>query len=227
MTPTNVADQLLALSAGALLVTTALFVWRRSLRAATRLLALQGVALAALVVTIAITEQEWELALVAGLVLALKGVVIPGILGRTVRAAGGGRENAPLLNPTAGLVTVALLTTVAYLVSRPITGATGGQGGSEAGPAALAVPIGITMVLVGFLLLVTRRRALSQIVGFLVLDNGIATVAFLTSAGVPFVVELGVSLDVLLVALILAVLSGRMGALFGTAGVDDLRELRD
>ena len=227
MNLTVVADQLLALSTGALLVTTALFVWRRSLLAATRLLALQGFALAALVVTIAITERALELVLVAVIVLALKGVVIPLILGRAVRAGGGGRENAPRLNPTAGLVTVALLTTVAYLVSRPITGATGGQGGSEAGPAALAVPIGITMVLVGFLLLVTRRRALSQLVGFLVLDNGIATVAFLTAAGVPFVVELGVSLDVLLVALILAVLSGRMGVLFGTAGVDDLTELRD
>ena len=68
---------------------------------------------------------------------------------------------------------------------------------------------------------------MSQLVGFLVLDNGIATVAFLTAAGVPFVVELGVSLDVLLVALILAVLSGRMGALFDSADVADLTELRD
>lgn len=223
----SAATQLLALSTGALLVTSVLFVWRRSLSAATRLLAVQGVALAALVVTIAITEDDPELLTVAAVVLALKGVVIPLVLRRGVRASGTDREDAPRLNPTAGLVTVALLTTVAYLVSRPITEATTGGAHGVAGPAAFAVPVGLTMVLVGFLLLVTRRRALSQLIGFLVLDNGIATVAFLTAAGVPFVVELGVSFDVLLVALILAVLSGRLHALAGSTTVDQMTELRD
>ena len=89
------------------------------------------------------------------------------------------------------------------------------------------MPVGLTMVLVGLLLVVTRRRALSQLVGFLVLDNGIATVAFLTAGGVPFVVELGVSLDVLLVVLILAVLSGRLHAVLGAVYLDELNELRD
>ena len=47
------------------------------------------------------------------------------------------------------------------------------------------MPVGLAMVLLGFFVLVTRRRALSQIVGFLLLDNGIATTAFLVTAGVP------------------------------------------
>ena len=59
------------------------------------------------------------------------------------------------------------------------------------------------------------------------LDNGIATVAFLTAGGVPLVVELGVSLDVLLVVLILQVLTARMQAAFGGTDLDDLTELRD
>ena len=82
-------------------------------------------------------------------------------------------------------------------------------------------------MLYGFLMLTTRRHAISQLVGFLVLDNGIATVAFLTSGGVPFVVELGASLDVLLVVLILRVLGGRITAEFGGADLDELTELRD
>ncbi|MCB2175059.1 MAG: hypothetical protein KQH57_04585 [Actinomycetales bacterium] len=223
----GLATQLLALSTGALLLTAALLVWRRSLAAAARLLAVQGVALAALVVSIAAAERDAELLGVAAVVLALKGVVIPLVLGRGVRATGVDRENALRVNPTSGLVGVTLLATLAYLVSRPITQATAGIGGTAAGPAAFAVPVGLTMVLVGLLLVVTRRRALSQLVGFLVLDNGIATVAFLTAAGVPFVVELGVSLDVLLVALILAVLSGRLHAALGAVSVDELNELRD
>ena len=89
------------------------------------------------------------------------------------------------------------------------------------------MPVGIALVLIGFLVLVTRRHAFSQLVGFLVLDNGIATVAFLTAGGVPLVVELGASLDVLLVVLILQVLTARIRAEFGDADLDDLTELRD
>ena len=89
------------------------------------------------------------------------------------------------------------------------------------------MPIGIALVLIGFLLLVTRRRALSQLVGFLLIDNGIAAVAFLTAGGVPLVVELGASLDVLLVVLILQVLRGRMRVKFGDTDLTELTELRD
>lgn len=219
------ATQLLALSTGTLAVTAALLVWRRSLAAATRIIAVQGVALAALVVSVAAAERDAELIRVALVVLAIKGVAIPLVLGRGVRATGTARDSDLGVNPTAGLVGVTVLATLAYVVSRPITFAL--ADGPHAIPAAAAVPIGMMLVLVGMQLVVTRRRALSQLVGFLVLDNGIAAVAFLTAAGVPFVVELGVSLDVLLIAIILAVLSGRLHAVLGAVGVGELNELRD
>lgn len=239
----SVTAQLVALTAGALLVTSVLMVWRRELSAQVRLLGVQGVALAALAATIGLSgdpgTSRAELLLVALLVLVLRGWLLPWVLGRRLRAgveAGdASREDGTRLNPTAGLVVVALLTTVAYLVSRPIsegvaqhagTGANAGAGG-PAGPAAFAVPVGIAMVLIGFLLLVGRRRAMSQVIGFLVLDNGIATVAFLTAAGVPFAVELGISSDVLLVVLILAVLSRRIHAQLGSTTLDSMTELRD
>ncbi len=95
------------------------------------------------------------------------------------------------------------------------------------GPAASAVPIGLALMLTGFLVMLTRRSALSQLIGFVMLDNGIATVAFLTSGGVPLVVELGVTLDVLLVVLILRVLTGRMQLTHGGTDLDDLTELCD
>jgi hydrogenase-4 component E len=85
----------------------------------------------------------------------------------------------------------------------------------------------MAMALFGFLVLSTRRHAVSQLIGFLLLDNGIATVAFLTAGGVPLVVELGVSLDVLLVVLILRVLTSRIRTEYGDADLDDMTELRD
>ena len=119
-----------------------------------------------------------------------------------------------------GLLAAAGLATLAYAVSRPIVAL-------DAGPAAHAVPAGLTLVLVGFLVLLTRHRAVSQVIGFLVIDNGIATVAFLTAGGVPLVVELGVLLDVVLVVLILRILSARLELAHGELDLHDLRELHD
>ena len=211
--------QLLATATGLLLLTAVLQVWRRSLTASIRLLAVQGAALALLVATIGLAEGGGEALAVAVLVLVVKVGVIPWALTRTARLTGAVREEAPLVNPTAGLLAAALLTGLAYLVSAPITESLGAE--------ADAAAVGVAMVLIGFLVLATRRTALSQLIGFVVIDNGIATTAFLTSGGVPLVVELGVTLDVLLVVLILQVLAARMRLTHGGLDLDDLMELHD
>ena len=74
---------------------------------------------------------------------------------------------------------------------------------------------------------VTRRRALSQVVGFLLLDNGITATAFLATSGLPLIVELGVSIDLLLVVLVLQVLTSRLRTTFGSTDLDELQELHD
>lgn len=213
--------QLVAVTTGLLLVSGVLLVWRRSLRSQVGLLSGQGGVLALLVAILAIEEGSIELFAVSLLVLALKGLLLPAVLRRTLAAEGmSAREEVPLLNTTAALIATALLTTLAYLVSGPLAAL-------GSGPTVAAVPIGVALVLYGFLIVASRRHAVSQLLGFLMLDNGIATVAFLTAGGVPLVVELGVSLDVLLVVLILQVLTGRMRTKFGDTDLDDLRELRD
>lgn len=209
-------DQLITLAAGVLLLTAALLVWRHALDAAVRLLALQGAALAVLVGAIGARDHDAELLAVAVLVGAVKAAGLPWLLSRAARGA----ADEPRANPVGGLMAVAGLTALAYAVSGRFSAAV-------VGSSAHVVPVGIALVLIGFLLLATRRRAVSQLVGFLVLDNGIATVAFLTAGGVPLVVELGVSLDVVLVVVVLRILVGRMHAVFGGTDVSALRELRD
>jgi hydrogenase-4 component E len=213
--------QLLQLFAGLLLLCAVLIVWRRSLGAHIRLLAVQGWALAGLVAVLGLHEDSGELLSISVLVAALKGVVLPAVLARaTASDRTRAREETPLINTTAALLAVSFLTMLAYLVSRPVLAL-----GSTA--AVAAVPVGMAMALFGFLVLSTRRHAVSQLIGFLLLDNGIATVAFLTAGGVPLVVELGVSLDVLLVVLILRVLTSRIRTEYGDADLDDMTELRD
>jgi len=218
--------QLVAGSTGALLLTAVLLVWVGPLTGSIRLLAVQGVALAALVATVSVSSGQAlrggraELAVVALVVLGIKGVAIPWVLARTARATGVRAQEPPLVGATVAVLAAALLTMLAYVVSQAVVDVI-------PGPAPRAVPVGVALTLIGFFVLMTRRHALAQLVGFVVLDNGIAAVAFLTAGGVPLVVEVGVSLDVLLVVLILRVLTARIQLAFGAADLDDLTELRD
>jgi len=212
--------QLLDLVCGGVLLTTVLALWRRELAAIVRLLVAQGVLIAALAALLGVRESSGELYLAALGVLVLKAFVLPAVLRRVLAESGEARETEPLVNVTASLLAAALLTLLAYWLSGPLVAL-------APSPATRALPVGLAVLLMGFFMLVTRRRALSQVVGFLLLDNGIATTAFLATAGVPLVVELGVSLDVLLVVLVLQIVVARMRLTFGRTDLDELRELRD
>lgn len=213
--------QLLDLACGGLLLTSVLVLWRRELAVIIRVFALQGLALTVLVGVLAAHQRSVDLWAVAAGVLVLRAGVLPYLLRRALAGAGEARrETRPLVNVAASLLAAAVLTLLAYTVSQPLV---------HLAPSAAtqAIPVGMTVVLIGFFVLVTRRRALSQLVGFLLMDNGITAVGFLTTAEVGLIVELGVSLDVLLAVLVLQVLTARMRETFGDTDLDELRELRD
>lgn len=213
--------QLLDLACGVLLLTAVLVLWRRELAVIIRVFALQGPALAALVAVLAAHEGSIELGAVAVGILVLRAGVLPALLRRALAAAGEERrETRPLVNVASSLLAAAVLTLLGYAVSQPLVAL-------APSPATQAVAVSMTVVLIGFFVLVTRRRALSQLVGFLLMDNGITAVGFLTTSGVGLVVELGVSLDVLLAVLVLQILTTRMRATFGDTDLDELRELHD
>jgi hydrogenase-4 component E len=210
----------LDLICGGFLLTAVLMLWRRELTAIVRLLALQGALLAGLAALLGERKGSIELYVVAVGVLALKGVILPGVLRRVLRESGEARVAEPLVNVASSMLAAALLTLLAYAISTPLVRL-------DPTPATRAVPVGLAVVFLGFFALVTRRRALSQVVGFLLLDNGIAATAFLVTGGVPLIVELGASLDLLLVVLVLQVLVARLQSRFGAIDLDELRELHD
>ncbi|HLF40092.1 MAG TPA: hypothetical protein VI854_01330 [Acidimicrobiia bacterium] len=212
--------QLLDVAAGLALVCAFVPLWRRGLVAVIRALAVQGATLAAVALLLGIRRSDPELLGVAVLVFALKAVVIPGLLVRIVTASTEARDAEPLVNVPASLLAGAALTLLAYAATRDVVAL-------DPGLEVRAVPVGVAVVLVGFFVLVSRRKAVSQVVGFLILDNGIALVAFLATAGLPLVVELGASLDLLLAVLVLQVLAARMRTKFGAMDLDQLQELRD
>lgn len=210
----------LNLAAGAFLLAAVLIIWRREVRAIVKLLAWQGVALAAIPVTEGIYQDEAALVIVGVVVLLLRAVVLPLLLHRAVGTeARERRESTPLVNTTTSLLITAALTVLAYAVTRPIIAL-------DPSPATRAVPAAFAVILIAVFVMVSRRHAVSQAVGFMMLDNGIAATAFLITSGVPLIVELGASLDVLFAVLVLGLLTGHMRATFGGTDLDQLRELR-
>ncbi|MFC0506417.1 hypothetical protein [Micromonospora costi] len=212
--------QLLNLACGLFVLTAVGVLWRRELSALIGLLTVQGVALTGIAALLAVDVGSGEAIAVATGVGILKAVLLPLLLRRVLRRVPEARETAPLVNVSASLLAAAALTLLAYAAARPLVAL-----GPE--PTAHAAPVGIAVLLIGFFLATTRRRAISQIIGVLLIDNGIAAVAFLATGGVPLVMELGVSVDLLLAVLVLQVLTTRLQAAFGDTDLDDLRELHD
>jgi hydrogenase-4 component E len=212
---------LIDFAAGGLLLAAVLIVWRRDLPAIVRLLAWQGVALAAVPLVRGAHEDDAALILVGMAVLALRAIVLPWLLARTVGAEPREqREATPLINTATSLLIAAALTVAAFAVSQPMANL-------EPSATTNAVPAAFGVVLIALFVMTTRRHAVSQAAGFLMLDNGIAATAFLLTAGVPLIVELGASLDVLFAVIVIGVLTGRLRRTFGGADLDQLQELRD
>jgi hydrogenase-4 component E len=212
--------QLLDLAVALVLVCAFVVLWRRGLVAVVRALTVQGVALAAVALLLGIHEHDAEPVAVAVLILVLKAGVLPRVLLGVIRSSEETREADALVNVPASLLTAAALTLLAYATTRDVVAL-------DPSPETKAIPIGVAVALIGCFVLVARHKAVSQIVGFVLVDNGVALVAFLATSGVPLVVELGVALDVLLAVLILQVLTTRMRAKFGVTDLEQLQELHD
>jgi hydrogenase-4 component E len=211
----------LTLAVGAVLVCAVTVLWLSSVRSVVRVVAAQGIALGLVALILGVHLGDAGLIATALVVLALKGVAIPVFL---AKAGGDGgalnRERRPLLNVPASLVASAALIVLAFAAARGVAAFVGTTAGT-------LVPVGVATLLLGFFVLVTRRRPIFQMVGLLLVDNGIALVAFLCTAGVPFLIELGVSLDVLLGVVVLMVLAQRLRSEFGDVDLDELQELHD
>ncbi|WP_428847191.1 hypothetical protein [Nocardia arthritidis] len=198
-----------------------LVVWRRDLRAITWLLAVQGCALALIPIVQGVHHRDIALSVVGTIVLVLRAGALPWLLGRAVGAERREyREATPLVNTAAALLVAAVLTVAAFGIGRPLV---------DLQPTAetAAAPAAFAVVLISLFTMATRRHAISQAAGFLMLDNGIAATAFLLTAGVPLIVELGVSLDVFFAIMVIGILTGRLRRTFGDADLDQLRELHD
>ena len=129
------------------------------------------------------------------------------------------REIEPYVNVPASLLLCLGLTVVGYRVSL-------GMAGASQGVAHQVVGVALSMVLIGLFLMVTRRKAITQILALLTVENAVFLVAVGATSGMPLVVELGISFDVILAVLVLGVLVHRIVDRFESMDTSRLSNLR-
>jgi hydrogenase-4 component E len=153
--------------------------------------------------TIAISEGRHALFMTAALTVTLKALLIPWFLMRVIDRLGIHREIERVFRVPASLLVCLGLTVIGYRVS-------GGFPEGARGVSHHLIGAALSMLLIGLFLMVTRKRAISQILALLTVENAVFLVAVGVTSGMPLIVELGIAFDVMLAVLILGILDHRI-----------------
>lgn len=212
-------SQLSILGSSAVLLFGLVTLWRRSSAAHIGAFAAQSIALAATAAVTAHFTRDWQLYAVAGMLLLLKAIAIPLLLTRMDRRFGAERELAPYLNTSTSLLVGGLLVLLAYVVTRPLVAL------SQL-PTRTGMPLAMGLCFVSLFVIISRKKALTQVIGFLMLENGIALLAVLGTYGIPLIVEVGVFLDALMGFLVMQIFVYQIHETFESIDVGQLKGLR-
>jgi hydrogenase-4 component E len=188
---------ILTLTALVLLSSFALLAQSRVI-ATIKTFAWQGLLLSIGTLLVAIDTGERQLYLSALLTLGLKVIFIPWLLIRQSRALGILRDLDIVVRPGILLLAASALVIFCYSVAQPIER-------FAAGVTRDAIALSLAVVMLSMFMLITRRKAITQVVAFMALENGLFFAAVSTTQGMPMVVELGVAFDVLVAAIIFGI----------------------
>jgi hydrogenase-4 component E len=190
--------QILNVLASCLLLLSFSMLAQRRIVTLVNMLATQGVLLCMATLLLAWRTGEGHLYLSAALTLALKVIGLPWLLHRLIGRLGVYWDTESLINPSGTMLIGLAVVIFSFGLAQPISALASTATRSTIG-------IAIAVILLAFLTMITRRKAMSQVVGFLSMENGLFFGAMSTTYGMPMVVELGVALDVLVAMLVLGV----------------------
>src|SRR5689334_18756544 len=220
MTHPPLYAQLINLGAAILLLLGFAMLSQRRVRTLIDLYAAQGLTLACSTAVVAWGTHQPHLYASTALTLALKVVLLPWLLHRLIRRLDVRWDVEGLINiPTTMLIGIVLVV-FAFNLAVPI---------SELASTVTRSTLGIAMatVLLSFLMMITRRKALPQVIGFLSMENGLFFAATSATYGMPMVVELGIALDVLVGMLILGVFFFQIREQFDSLDLKHLETLKE
>jgi len=215
-----VVGQLIDLLAALLLMLAFAMITQRRILSLIHLFTVQGAILAAATAVVGWATHQPHLYFSAGITVVLKVIAIPLLLHRVVNRLNVRWDVETLINvPTTMLIGIALVI-FSFNLALPIS-----QLASTIARGTLG--IALACVLLSFLMMITRSKAVPQIIGFLSMENGLFFAATAATYGMPMVVELGIALDVLVGILILGVFMFQIREQFDSLDIRHLEKLKE
>jgi hydrogenase-4 component E len=214
------STQLINLFAAVVLLLAFAMLAQRRVLPLINLFALQGLTLCLSTLVVAFTTGQAHLYGSAALTLALKAVLLPLILHRLVRKLQVKADVEGLINVPTTMLAGIVLVIIAFNVALPIS-----QLSSTISRGTLG--IALASVMLAFLMMIVRTKAIPQVVGFLAMENGLFLAATSATYGMPMVVELGIALDVLIGVIILGVFFFQIRDQFDSLDIRHLENLKE
>jgi hydrogenase-4 component E len=217
---TELAAQINSLLAALILLTAFGLLVQRRMYALLHLFAWQGLFLSISTAIVGFVAKSHHLYISSLLTLTIKVVLLPYILHTLIRKLKIHKEVESIVNvPTTMLIGIALVI-FSYHLTAPIR-----ELSTLVTRSTLAVAL--ATVLLGFLMMITRKHAVTQIIGFLAMENGLLFAATSATYGMPLVVELGVALDLLIAAFIFGIFFFHISTTFDSLDVDQMARLKE
>ena len=180
---------------------------------------IQTVAVSLLILVQGVYHNELEVIIVGGLLLIGKAVIIPILLRRVLKESKTEWVGEIYLKRASSLIAAGGLTIIAYDVTNPLMALP--QAGIRNG-----LTVAIALIFYGLLLMMIRKVTLVQVVGILLIDNGIFLAGFFLTQGMPLLVEMGSMFDILVGIVIVVILSKQMLENYDSLNVDHMRSLK-
>lgn len=212
--------QILNTLAALLLLISFAMLSQRRIVTLVNLLAAQGALLCTATLLLAWRTGSNHLYLSAVLTLTLKVIFLPWLLHRLIRKLGVYWDTEPMLNTTGTMLIGVLVVVFSFGLAQPISALASTATRN-------AIGIAVAVVLIAFLTMITRRKAMSQVVGFLSMENGLFFGAMSATYGMPMIVEFGVALDVLVAMLVLGVFFFQIREQFDSLDLKHLESLKE
>ena len=218
--PDSLPNQLINLCAAILLLLGFAMLAQRRILSLINLFMLQGMVLVASTTIVAYTTGQHHLYWSAGLTLVLKVLALPWILHRLIRKLSVKWDVETMINlPTTMLVGIVLVV-IAFNVAQPISHLSG---------TIMRATIGIALacILLSFLMMITRSKAVPQVIAFLAMENGLFFAATSATYGMPMVVELGIALDVMVGMVIFGVFFFQIRQQFDSLDIRNMERIKE
>lgn len=217
-------ERMITLMAALVLVLQIAMVAQRWIVTNIRVFAAQSFLLAGIANTIAYFNHAPHIYFAAALTFLVKVIFLPIFMERLVEKVEIRQEIEPLVNVPLSVLISGGLTMVGYVVAESFYHPEAGPGAATLGHNTLAVAI--SLFLIGFFMMLNRRKAVTQVLALLSLENGLFLAAISLTYGMPLVVELGVFFDLLVATMVLGILVYRIRETFDSMDVSKLRRLR-